>query len=118
MPRSSKEVIDQAIRENRPGEIICYAFAIVFVVCGVGALIVGAVRGEGLVASAGGVASALFWPSLQIAMKIRRQNIAIRMLESALDRADTAKDATDALRVFFENEFFDRGTKRDGNALR
>jgi hypothetical protein len=53
-PRSARDVIDEAIRENRFGERLLYGFAVVFVLAGVAALIVGMVQSDGVVALAGG----------------------------------------------------------------
>jgi hypothetical protein len=60
--RTPKLVIDQAIRENRRPEILCYVFATLFVLSGVFTLVWGAVAGNGLVSLAGSVASISFFP--------------------------------------------------------
>jgi hypothetical protein len=102
MPRrTAQEVIDQAIHENRFGEWLCYGFAIVFVLVGVGVLIAGAVLGHGLVSLAGSLASVLFWPAMSEARQIRKENIAIRLLEAPLGMAATAQAAAEALRDVF-----------------
>jgi len=110
-PRTPQQVIDQAITENHFGEYLGYAFAIVFVLCGVGVLVIGAIRKDGLVAAAGGISSTLFWPSLSAAMRIRRQNVAIRLLELPMNRADTSREAAEVLRGFFEFEFISGNKK-------
>jgi hypothetical protein len=58
--RTARELIHQAIRENRAGEWLCYIFAVIFVVVGVGVIIWGAAAGQGIVAVAGSIASVLF----------------------------------------------------------
>ena len=103
--RTARQVIDQAIRENRFGERLLYAFAIVFVSAGLFALIFGVLWREGSVAVAGGIAAALFWPAMTQARQIRRENIAVRLLEEPLSRADTAKEAADAIRNAFASVF-------------
>jgi hypothetical protein len=42
-------------------------------------------------------AFSLFWPSMSSARRIRKENIAIRLLEAPLSRADTAKEAAQML---------------------
>jgi len=82
LPRTAKQVIDQAIEDNKVSEYVLYAFATAFVLSGMIALIAGVIRQEGLVALAGGIGSALFFPAMHQARQIRRENIAIRLLES------------------------------------
>src|SRR5438874_8086606 len=81
-PRTAKQVIDQAIKENRRGEWLCYGFATVFVLAGL------AVIGKSLLTeqsawstAIGAAVSALFWPAVSAARLIRRENLAIRLLE-------------------------------------
>jgi hypothetical protein len=98
--RTAKEVIDQAIRENRFSEWLMYAFAIIFVVAGVSVLIFGAKNGEAVATISGAVASALFYPAMASARRIRKENIAIRLLEAPLSRSDTSKAAAESIRSF------------------
>lgn len=100
-PRAAQVVIDQAIRENRGAEALLYIFASIVVLVGGGALIYGVVSGQAIVAIAGAISSSLFVPAMSYAKKIRKENMAIRMLEVPLGRADTAKDAADAIRDSF-----------------
>src|SRR6266446_1109460 len=99
--RTAQRVIDEAIRENRLGEWLCYLFAIVFVVVGVGVIIAGAVTGQGVVAVAGSIASILFWPAMKEARQMRKENMAIRLLEAPLSMAETSRAAAEALRDAF-----------------
>jgi hypothetical protein len=85
-PTSARSLIDRAIRENRPGEYLCYGLAVVFVFIGIGVLIGGALAGNGLVSLAGTVSSILFWPAMREARQIRRENLAIRLLEARFPR--------------------------------
>jgi hypothetical protein len=104
-PRTAKQVIDQAIRENGRASLLCYTLVILFALVGVAVLIGGAFAREGLVSLAGSVASMLFWPALSQARQIRELNLSIRLLEIPLSRADNAKEAADALRIVFLQRF-------------
>lgn len=79
----------------RPSECLLYVYASVFFLCGIITLLAGVYRKEGLVALAGGVASALFYPAMRQARQIRRENIAIRLLERPLSMAETAHETAD-----------------------
>ena len=103
--RPARQIIDQAIRENRFSERLLYAFAIVFVCTGVFAVIVGAIYREGIVAVGGGVAAALFYPAIKLSQQIRRENMAIRLLEEPLSRAETSDEAARAIRDHFLHVF-------------
>ncbi len=94
-------MIDQAIKENRFGEWLCYSFASIFVLVGVTVIIAGAVQGEGFVSIAGSIASVLFWPAMLQARQIRKENMAIRLLEAPLSLAATAEAAADMLQKNF-----------------
>jgi hypothetical protein len=100
-PRPVKLVIDHAIRENRRWEWLCFVMTATFAASGVGVLIAGAVTGNGLVSLAGAVAAGLFWPAFQAAERLRRANMAIRMMEIPLRNAKTADEAADAIREAF-----------------
>jgi hypothetical protein len=104
-PTSARSLIDRAIRENRPGEYLCYGLAVVFVFIGIGVLIGGALSGNGVVSLAGTVSSILFWPAMREARQIRRENLAIRFLEAPLPEATTAAEAAKAIRDAFTSVF-------------
>ena len=72
VPRTAKEIIDQAIEENKWNERLLYFIAVVCVISGVTALIFGLIKEQGVVAIAGGIASALFIPAMYQARQIRR----------------------------------------------
>lgn len=99
--RNPREIIDNALSENRLGEGFCYFLVLLFAGGGVTALLVGAFRGEGVVALSGAVGAGLFWPALHYARAIRQQNINLRMLEIPLSMATTAKAAAAALQQVF-----------------
>jgi hypothetical protein len=109
--RSAKEIIDQAINDNKVSEWLLYIFASVFVLAGMTALIWGMVEGQGAVSVAGAIAGALFWPDMHQARQIRRENIAIRLVEGPLSMAETSGEAANALREFFVNTFIVRRAK-------
>jgi hypothetical protein len=102
-PRTAREVIDAAIRENRFGEYLLYSFAVAFVATGLFALVWGVLHGSEINAIVGLLASALFWPAMSSARRTRKENIAIRLLEAPLARADTAKEAAETLRKVFDD---------------
>src|SRR5437660_12349816 len=107
-PRTAREVIDQAIAENRVGERLLYAFAAIFVTFGISIVIWGLWRHEIAIAAVGTVASALFWPAMKCARQTRKESIAIRLLEAPLSRADTSKEAANMLRELFHDLFRDK----------
>jgi hypothetical protein len=105
LPRTANQVIDQAIEDNKFTEHLLNGFAIVFVACGLLTLIAGAIRNESLVTIAGAVATSLFYPAMRQARQIRRENIAIRLLESPLSKAETSHEASIAVKEFFSDTF-------------
>ena len=107
-PRSANEVIDQAIKENRFGEFLLYLFAILFVCVGLSVLVYGMLEGKAVTSIVGLASSTLFWPAITSARRTRKENIAIRLLEAPLGRADTAKDAADMLHRLFNEVFRDK----------
>jgi hypothetical protein len=105
LPRTANQVIDQAIEDNKFTEHLLNGFAVVFVASGIVTLIAGAIRGESLVAIAGAVATSLFYPAMRQARQIRRENIAIRLLEAPLSKAETSHEASVAVKEFFSDTF-------------
>jgi len=91
--RTAKDIIDQAISENRRSEWLLYSFALLFVVGGLGTLVWGALQGEEITAIAGLVATSFFYPAMRWAYRIRKENFAIRMLEATLSNALSEKQA-------------------------
>jgi hypothetical protein len=102
--RTPKQIIDQAIRENKFSERLLYTFAALFVLCGMFALTVGIIKSDASIALLGAVAG-LFFPAMRQAREIRRENIAIRLLELPASKAETAREAAETLREFFELTF-------------
>jgi hypothetical protein len=118
MPRSAKEIIDQAIAENRWNERLCYLFAVVFVTSGTATLIFGLIQGNGIISWAGAVANLLYFPAMKQAREIRKENFAIRLLEVPLSASKTSKDAAEALTEFFGKAFQQQSTKEEWNVRR
>ena len=110
--RSAKDVIDQAITENRIPAYILYGFAIIFVLVGVFVIVWGVLKGITFSTVVGLISSSLFWPAMSSARQTRKENIAIRLLEAPLSRVDTAKEAAEMLRRLV-NEILSN-TKQDG----
>jgi len=106
-PRSAQDVIDQAIAENRFGEHLLYAFAMIFVTVGLTVLVWAALKREPVIGVAGALSSGLFWPAMSAARRTRKETIAIRLLEAPLSRADTAKEASEMLHQLFKQIFGD-----------
>ncbi len=99
--RSAKEVIDDALRDNRAWEWLCYATVISIVVAGLTVLLIGAIRGDGIIALAGGGVTGLFFFALRFARLIREENIRIRLCEVALTKAKTRHEVGQILRDAF-----------------
>ena len=105
--RFAQDVIDDAIRENRPNEYILYAFAILFVGLGTGSFIYSLVTGHWALSVGSAIETGLFYPAMHAIQKIRRENQKIRLLELALTNANTAAEAAAALQKVFLEEFSD-----------
>ena len=103
--RSAREVIDQAIAENKDIERFLYAFAAGFAALGAGILILGAKDGHELIAVAGAVCAALFLPSIHLARRTSRENIAIRLLEVSLAKSETPAQAAEAIKRLVQEMF-------------
>jgi hypothetical protein len=110
--RTAQDVIDQAIKENRFGEFLLYLFATLFVGVGLSAVVYGMIHENAVTSVVGFASSTLFWPAMSSARRTRKENIAVRLLEAPLGRADTAKDAADMLHRLFDEIFRDK--RKDG----
>src|SRR5262249_44299708 len=105
MPRTTTEIIDQAIRENKSWETLLLIFAGLFVLVGLSMIGYSVVTKAPITGVAGVVESALFWPAVSIAMRVRSTNIMLRMLEIPLSMSKTSQEAAEMLRRIFEASF-------------
>jgi hypothetical protein len=105
MPRTTSDIINQAIQENRGWEGLLYVFSCVFVLLGSTTLIWSLVLKQPITAIAGVIESALFWPAVAAVTRTRKANIMLRMLEVPLGKATTAEDAAMMLQRVFESHF-------------
>lgn len=96
--RPATEIIDDALRDNRSWEWLCYALVVLLVVTGVGTLVAGIIQGREVVVVTGGGVTGLFWPALRFARGFRDANIRVRLYELALAMAKTPEEASAALR--------------------
>lgn len=99
--RTPREVIDQAIEENRFGERVLYLLACVFGIIGVLMLAAAAWSRLPWVGGVGGISTALCWPAVASARQTRKESIMIRLLEAPLSRADTAQQAAQMIQQLF-----------------
>ena len=112
--RTAKEIIDEALRDNRAWEWLCYVLVILVVAVGLTVLVIGAVRGDGIIALAGGGVTGLFFFALRFARQIREENIKIRLCEVALAKAKTPSEASQILRDTFSRQPASAGTPASG----
>ena len=110
--RTPKQVIDQAISDNKASEYLLYFLAFLFATVGLGILSFGVYRENTISSIAGVVASSFFWPAMSSARRTRKECIAIRLLEDPLSRADTASEAADTIRQVVEYVLKDN--RKDG----
>jgi hypothetical protein len=111
--RTAREVIDQAISENKTGERLLYGFAAAFVTVGLSVLIWAIADKEAIFAVVGVLTSSLFWPAMNSVRRTRKEGVAIRLLEAPLSRADTAREASEMLQHLFHEVFRDK--EQDGS---
>lgn len=110
-PRTATEVVDAAIRENRFGEFVLYGIAIACVVSGLALLAVATIRRDPITGVLGAVCTSLFWPAAKLARQIRKETLAVRLIEAPLLRAETANEAAQMLQHFFESSMIERQEK-------
>src|ERR1700677_4977831 len=103
--RTTTDVIDQAIKENRIPEYLLYGFAIVILLTGE-YLIGWSVYYHYPFGALGGVAmNGLVWPAYNETKRIRKENLLLRTLEIALGKAETSKEAATILTEVFAQHF-------------
>jgi hypothetical protein len=104
-PQFAYSVIDKVIQENRPAEWLLYIVSTVVVGAGIFTIVFGALREQALLALVGSVPSAMIFPAYLTAREIRRENMAIRLLEAPLRMAQTSEEAARAISVVFLQTF-------------
>jgi len=103
--RTSRDVIDQAIRESRLAEYLLYGFAVLFVATGE-ALIGAAIYNQsGLTAVAGVALNGLAWPAYRATREVRLNNMVLRMLEVPLMNTESDFEASKMLVEVFAGRF-------------
>lgn len=106
-PRSIKEVIDEARLESQPWENLCWWGFIVGGVAAVVAIVVGALRGDAWIGATGAAPITLCGWLMHLVMKLRRENVSLRLLEVAFNNATTAGQSAEVLAKAFEYHFGD-----------
>ena len=109
--RTAREVIDQAIHENRLWEYVCLALILAFATTGITIVVYGAVVNNWALSISGSAVSILVWPSLSRANRIWDENRRIRLLEIALSQAKSGTEAIRFIREIFRAK--DSGAKHD-----
>lgn len=99
MVRPGYSVIDKAISENRPSEILLYIISALIVGVGLFVIVYGGVKGNGWVALCGSIPTGMIFPCVYFARDIRKQNMAIRLLELTLDGTETPEEVAKAIGV-------------------
>jgi hypothetical protein len=108
-PRSAKSVIDQAIRENLWWERLCFWSAAALVVVGLIAIVRALLTDQrGEVTLAGTAATILFWPAVHLGQRVRKENMAMRLLEIPLGKAKTEEAAANMLHEMFQKIFVEK----------
>jgi hypothetical protein len=109
--RSAREVIDQAIEENRFGERLLYALSTISAIVGLFVVVWSVLHIQPVAALAGSACTALFWPAMRLGQQTRKENIALRLLEALLAKATTATAAAEMLQHLFLEMFRDEKGK-------
>jgi hypothetical protein len=116
-PRTPRAVINEAIRENAGWDRTCKCGVLVFGLTGAATIVAGAWQGNTCIGLVGAIAGYLCWPAVRYAMQIRKGNVALRMLELALNNVRTAEEALLAINQAFSLHFGE-GEGRTGVAPR
>jgi len=108
-PRTAKEVIDELLKENHRWErifnIVICAFLGVFAGVVVAALM--NCRGD-VLSIACGAANFIILSSLAYVWRIRRENMATRLLEIPLSKAETSEKAAEMIQEMYIQVFVHR----------
>ena len=107
--RTPRNVIDDAIAEARPWDIICRCGVVVFGLTGCVAILVGVFYQNPWVGLAATAPSGLCYAALRQAAQIRRGNQSLRLMELALAHATTAEEDRRYLCEVFKITLTDEG---------
>lgn len=111
--RTAKDIIDDAIHENKQAALLLYYFAIAFSIFGMGLVIYGIYSGSSLSSVIGVISSTFLWPAENSARRTRKENISIRLLEAPLSQSSTADEAAKMLHKLFNEIFKDTVKNND-----
>ncbi len=107
--RTPSEVIDQAVEEGRFGVLMAYLAIVVALCGGVTGIVQAILTQQPLWVVGGGILGSWIWPALRYALKIRQENLALRLLEIPLNQTQSAREAAQLLQDFFRESFFRKG---------
>jgi hypothetical protein len=111
-PQKARDLINRALRENRTGENILYAGAIILLIVGPFSVGWGVLQGESISTIAGVVSTLCIWPAVKMAWRVRAINLYIRLLEVPLTLAKTPEEALRVLEESPLNSVLRRGGGR------
>ena len=103
--RTPRAVINEAIRETAPYDTICWWGLVVFGGTGFVTVLASVFQNSAGLGAVGVIAMALCWPAMRYAILIRRGNVALRMLELALNNVSSADRALEAINRAFGIHF-------------
>jgi hypothetical protein len=102
MARTAKQVIDQAVAENRRWETLCFIGACLAVAVSGSFFMIAVVKQEPLgmdrLLGSGSIISLLFFPSLYFGRQYHRTSQAIRLAEIALSMSKNSTEAVEVIR--------------------
>ena len=106
-PRTPRAVINEAIRETAAYDIICWWGLVIFGLTGVITILAAVWQSDAGMGAVGAVPTLLCWPTIHYAISIRRGNVALRLLELALNDVKSSEQARQAISEAFGFHFGD-----------
>jgi hypothetical protein len=97
-PRTPQELIDGAISENKKWDWLCFVLVCILSLLAIGGIVYGTIQNQWTAGVGAGVATLGFWPCLQYVREVRRENVALRVLEASLSDPKEAKATFETLR--------------------
>lgn len=124
MERTAGQIISEALAENSRQVALLNRMAFLILFAALFLIGWGTYREWWVSAAIGGGTTAFCVRPFQLANKIRRENMMMRLLEVPLANAETAQEAAAAIRKMFEQEWgratesgqIDTAPRDDGNA--